>query len=256
MQYGPDHIQPTCELPDSIEIQYSQAFCHLTGLLDKFQDCISKISPLQEEDLLFLLLRRFADSSNVAVYAEIRRPEDIQVYDSTIQEPLVGQPMQGHCHGFNIGSQESMILEGSLSHDTSVIHANLDMNYPKPGEERSPVDTAYTMLPQTPSEVHTTCAVTVNFPATFSIENETVHGLELLPASPPEYTGPSEWTEISPEHDWAQLPFEFQPPSFRIHRCHHSGVERGGEDEAFELPLGFPEVVQHVEEACSDVRIT
>lgn len=46
--------------------------------------------PLQEEDLLFLLLRRFADTSEADVYAEIRRPHDVQIYDSTIQEPLVG----------------------------------------------------------------------------------------------------------------------------------------------------------------------
>ena len=67
-------------------------FCHLNELLNKVQDCISEMSPLQEEDLLFLLLRRFADSSNATVYAEIRRLDDIQVYDSTIKEPLVSRP--------------------------------------------------------------------------------------------------------------------------------------------------------------------
>ncbi|KAF2633022.1 hypothetical protein BU25DRAFT_454154 [Macroventuria anomochaeta] len=191
------------------------------------------MSPLQEEDLLFLLLRRFADSSDATVYAEIRRSDDVQVYDSTIKEPL-----------------ESMILEGSLSYDTSVIHADLNMNYSNPQEEDSSDETAYTLLPQTPSEVDTTCTVTVNFPATVSIDPPDSSGLP--PGNPPEYSS-LEWTEIRPEHDWAQLPSKLQPPSFRIHRCHHRGVERGGEDDAFELPLGFPEIVQHMEEACNDV---
>jgi hypothetical protein len=93
-QYGPFHVPPSCEIPHCIRIQYSQVFCHLNKLLDKFQDCISEISPLKEEDLLFLLLRRFAHSSNATVYAEIRRPEDVQVYDSAIEEPLVGQLVQ------------------------------------------------------------------------------------------------------------------------------------------------------------------
>ncbi|KZM26580.1 hypothetical protein ST47_g2213 [Ascochyta rabiei] len=197
-------------------------------------NCISEMSPLQEEDLLFLLLRRFADSSDATVYAEIRRSEDVQIYDSTIQEPL-----------------ESMIVEGSLSHDTSVIHADLHTNYAELQQEHLADEPAYTPLPQTPSEVDVTCAVTVNFPATMPIELS--DGLNLCPDSPPEYTDSSEWTEILPEHDWTQLPAKFQPPSFRIHRCHHRGVERGGEDDAFELPLGFPEILQHMEETCDDV---
>ncbi|UPX14875.1 uncharacterized protein EKO05_0005346 [Ascochyta rabiei] len=232
--YGPNHIQLTCELPNLIQIQYSQVFCHLTELLNSFQNCISEMSPLQEEDLLFLLLRRFADSSDATVYAEIRRSEDVQIYDSTIQEPL-----------------ESMIVEGSLSHDTSVIHADLHTNYAELQQEHLADEPAYTPLPQTPSEVDVTCAVTVNFPATMPIELS--DGLNLCPDSPPEYTDSSEWTEILPEHDWTQLPAKFQPPSFRIHRCHHRGVERGGEDDAFELPLGFPEILQHMEETCDDV---
>ena len=144
-----------------------------------------------------------------------------------------------------------MVLEGSLNHDTSVIHADLSMNYPSPQEERSSDEVAYTLLPQTPSEVDTTCAVTVNFPATMPVEPP--DSLDLFTDSPPEYPSPAEWTEIWPEHDWAQLPSKLQPPSFRLHRCHHRGVERGGEDDDFELPLGFPEIVHHTEEACSNV---
>ena len=83
-------MSPTCKPPRLIKIQYSQVICRLNELLDKFQDCINEMGPLQEEDLLFLLLRRFADSSDATVYAEIRRSEELQIYDSTIQEPLVG----------------------------------------------------------------------------------------------------------------------------------------------------------------------
>lgn len=112
-------------------------------------------------------------------------------------------------------------------------------------------DTAYSLLPQTPSETDNICAVTVNFPSVIPMGLPDSLGLPI--DNPPEYLSPSESTEIWPEHDWTQLPFKLQPPSFRIHRCHHNGVERGGEDEAFELPLGFPEIVHHMEEAFSDV---
>jgi hypothetical protein len=64
-------------------------FCSITNFLKEYQNCIDQISPLREEDLLFLLLRRFAESSNATVYAEFRRSEDLQVYDSTLHEPLV-----------------------------------------------------------------------------------------------------------------------------------------------------------------------
>ncbi|KAF1363090.1 hypothetical protein EJ07DRAFT_152607 [Lizonia empirigonia] len=253
-QYGPSHEQPNRELPDSIKIQYNRAFCHLSELLDKFQECIGEMSPLKEEDLLFLLLRRFSDASDATVYAEIRRPEHFQIYDSTIKEPLVGQSVQRRCNNLDMELQESTILEGSLSHDTSVINADLIMNYSVPHEERTSGDISYTLLPQTPPETDSTCVVTVNFPAVIPIE--TSNGSELPVADLPEYSSPLSSTEVWPEHDWAQLPSKFQPPSFRIHRCHHSGVERGGEDEAFQLPLGFPEIVQHMEEACEDVFST
>jgi hypothetical protein len=48
---------------------------------------------------------------------------------------------------------------------------------------------------------------------------------------------------IDPIHNWEVLPGKLQPPTFRVHRCHHPGVERGGGNEEFELPFGFPEVV-------------
>lgn len=35
------------------------------------------------------------------------------------------------------------------------------------------------------------------------------------------------------------MPFKFQLLSFHVYQCHHRGVERGGEDEAFRLPSGF-----------------
>lgn len=150
--------------------------------------------------------------------------------------------------------QESTILESTLSHDTSVVNADLIMNYSVPDEERTLDDITYTPLPQTPSEIDTTCVVTINFPAVLPIK--TSDGSELPVANLPGYSSPPGGTEVWPEHNWSQLPFKFQPPSFRVHRCHHSGVERGGEDEAFELPLGFPEIVQHMGEACENVFST
>jgi hypothetical protein len=40
----------------------------------------------------------------------------------------------------------------------------------------------------------------------------------------------------------------------RVHRCHHPRVERGGENDEFELPFGFPEVIQHVQDTPEYVR--
>jgi hypothetical protein len=47
--------------------------------------------PLHEQDVLFLLLSRYAQASQADVYMEIRRPGDFHVYDSTILEPLVSK---------------------------------------------------------------------------------------------------------------------------------------------------------------------
>jgi hypothetical protein len=82
--------QQSCDLPESVDVRYSQVSCHLIRLLRTYQHCIDQMSPLTEEDILFVLLRRFSDSSNASVYAEIRTPNNIQIYDSTIEEPMVG----------------------------------------------------------------------------------------------------------------------------------------------------------------------
>jgi hypothetical protein len=104
---------------------------------------------------------------------------------------------------FDIEVQKSVVLEGSLSHDTSIIHADLSMDYREPQGQRIPGDKAYTLLPETPSETHTTCTVTVNFPAVMPIENS--DSLELPLANPPEYTSPADWAEVRSEHNWAEL---------------------------------------------------
>jgi hypothetical protein len=57
----------------------------------EYQACLLKIEPLHEEDVLILLLSRYAKSSGTGVYLEIRRPGDVQVYDSEISEPDVSQ---------------------------------------------------------------------------------------------------------------------------------------------------------------------
>jgi hypothetical protein len=147
-----------------------------------------------------------------------------------------------------------MVLESSLSHDTSVVHADLSMECSQHQEGEVSEYTTYTPLPQIPDEPDTDCAVTVNFPATFAIDVS--HSLDYRPEGSLEHCNQSEWTNVPLEHDWAQLPVELQPPSFCVHRCHHVGVERGGEDRAFELPLGFPEVVQYVDEVSEHVCYT
>lgn len=54
---------------------------------------MTSINPLREEDVLFLLLRQYAEASGAEVYAEIRRPKDVQIYDSRVAEPTVSQDL-------------------------------------------------------------------------------------------------------------------------------------------------------------------
>lgn len=72
-----------------VDVQYSQAFGDIEKLICEYHACLNKIKPLHEEHVLFLLLSRFAQSTGVGVYLEIKRPDDIQVYDSELSEPRV-----------------------------------------------------------------------------------------------------------------------------------------------------------------------
>jgi hypothetical protein len=74
---------------DLVDVQYSQAFGEVAQLLCEYQACLLKIKPLQEEDFLYLLLNRYAQSTGVGVYLKIRRPTEVQIYYSDIPEPHV-----------------------------------------------------------------------------------------------------------------------------------------------------------------------
>lgn len=76
---------------------------------------------------------------------------------------------------------------------------------------------------------------------------------------PPAYSGSRPAVAVAETvtvTDWGTLPEKLQPPAFSVHRCHHSGVEHGGEDSAFELPVGMPEAIHHLSESRKHVRIT
>jgi hypothetical protein len=70
-------------------VEYSQAFDDVAHLMCEYQACLQKIKPLLEEDVLFLLLSQYAQKTRTRVYMEIRRPSDIQVFDSELPEPYV-----------------------------------------------------------------------------------------------------------------------------------------------------------------------
>jgi hypothetical protein len=70
-------------------VEYSHAFGNVGHLICKCQSCLEKIKPLQEEDILFLLLDRYVKSTGNGVYIKIKQPPDIQVYDSDVKEPMV-----------------------------------------------------------------------------------------------------------------------------------------------------------------------
>ena len=152
--------------------------------------------------------------------------------------------------------QESRALESSLGRDLSILQADLTFHYPRLAEEEHSEnvvsDAAYPLISQSLFESKMACSIAMNFPS--PVCTDLPEEVTSQPSDdPPDYLHSPEWTEIWPDHDWAELPPKIQPPSFRVHRCHHVGVERGGEDNAFELPLGFPELMQHMNEAFRDV---
>jgi hypothetical protein len=102
-------------------------------------------------------------------------------------------------------------------------------------------------VPQSQPVLPNVFAVTVNFP-----DMRLFHAVD----NPPEYSSQPQLPEfeiIAPIHDWEIIPGKLQPPTFRVHRCHHPGVECGDENDDFELPFGFPEAVQHVQDSPDNV---
>jgi hypothetical protein len=81
--------KPPVDVPHVLDVQYIQTFSRVARLMSEYQACLRDIQPLQEEDILYLLLDRFAQASEAGVYLEIRRQGDVQIYDSDMSEPQV-----------------------------------------------------------------------------------------------------------------------------------------------------------------------
>ncbi|KAH8714090.1 hypothetical protein GQ44DRAFT_776090 [Phaeosphaeriaceae sp. PMI808] len=109
---GSGFVPPELEGPQIVDAQYTQIFGNITNFLTEYQTYSSTMHPLSGENLLFLLLHRFAETSGATVYTKIRRSEDVQVYDSIIAAP-----------------SEAVSLETYLSHDLGVVHAELTLDY-------------------------------------------------------------------------------------------------------------------------------
>jgi hypothetical protein len=98
-------------------------------------------------------------------------------------------------------------------------------------------------------------SITVNFPEMFAELRPCNPSLSICVAEPPVYQlyqHQQQDSRASPV-DWVEIPEKLQPPEFRVHRCHHRGVERSGEGAAFELPFGFPEIVHHLDSTPQNV---
>jgi hypothetical protein len=215
------------DVPHILDLQYSQAFSEVAQLICEYQACLLKIKPMQEQDILYLLLDRFAQSTGVGVYLEIRTPKEVQIYDSEIPEPQVSQISSLPLSSANEEKHTAMMQE-HITHGIGALNAEVSTD--------SPYD-----LPLNGSIVG---AVTVNFPnmSLFNpIDSPPTYSLSIRSPLP-------EVNILTPIHDQEVLPGKLQPPTFRVHRCHHPGVERGSENNEFELPFGFPEVVQHVQD--------
>ncbi|KAF2844475.1 hypothetical protein T440DRAFT_559586 [Plenodomus tracheiphilus IPT5] len=223
---------PTSPVDQSqhVAVEYSQAFGDVGHLICEYQACLEKIKPLQEEDVLFLLLSRYARSTGSGVYLEIRKSSDLQVYDSELAEPH-------HTAG----------MQENLAFGSGVVNALVSMDTDAPLSINSQEENfLYEPIPQTPSLDTAECTVTINFPDMLLVN-------EAVPYLPPAYptTQQQQDQQIDQDidmriSDWGLLPKQLQPPSFRVHRCHHEGMELGGEGDESELPEGFPEAVKQI----------
>jgi hypothetical protein len=84
------------------DLQYSQAFANIGGLVQEYRSCITSINPLREEDVLFLLLRQYAEASGADVYAEIRRPKDVQPTSAVIMHGYAASTVPTTCQSTRI----------------------------------------------------------------------------------------------------------------------------------------------------------
>lgn len=73
----------------SVDVELSQTFRNIGDLIAAYKVCLEQIGPVAEENILFLLMDRFAKSAHVRVYVEIERPGHMQVYDSEAILPPV-----------------------------------------------------------------------------------------------------------------------------------------------------------------------
>ncbi|KAI1514775.1 hypothetical protein A1F96_10208 [Pyrenophora tritici-repentis] len=213
-----------------VDIQFKQAFNNIERLIREYEEFLQSASPLDEEDILFLLLKRYSQSSGSSVYMEIKRPGEVQIYDSSIAEP-----------------PNVLIVGEHIAHASGVTNAEFNLLSPQDTSlDQEPEPFLYVPIPQSPSTVFSECSVIINFPEMLLLSSIQDDDAVVVSEDPPAYSGSEPHDHEVTIHDWAQLPEKFQPPSFCVHRCHHDGVEHGSEDEAFELPFGFPEVIHHL----------
>jgi hypothetical protein len=197
------------------------------------------------------------------VYTEIGRPGNVQVYDSEIAEPHVSSqaPSVRMRHKKLTSREHTADLQDHLAQGCGIVNARIPTSVRDPAayadSQYVSEDGFYTLIPQSPTSAEVTarvssdrgCAVTVNFPDMV---------LTTPPgdvAVPPPYPGLPRQHAIhaSSVSEWGCLPQKFQPPAFRVHRCHHAGLELGSEGDAFELPACFPEAIQHMSETPQSV---
>ncbi|EOA87087.1 uncharacterized protein SETTUDRAFT_31388 [Exserohilum turcica Et28A] len=227
IECGAGAARPTTGESCIVNVQSKQAFGNIEQLICAYQRLLETIDPLDEEDIIFLLLSRFSRSTGTSVYVEIKRPSGVQIFDSTMVEPSYTSPIRDY-----------MVCTPSVV--TAEFHV-------PPSNNISP-EVLHVSDNRQPSTAEFGCSVTINFP-----EMSTAVPVSNLTSStnadchPTHNYDPSENDMLHPVTDWGSLPAKLQPPAFRVHRCHHRGMERGGEQEAFELPFGFPEVIQHVQ---------
>jgi hypothetical protein len=153
-------------------------------------------------------------------------------------------------------------MQEHLAYGDGVVNARFSMDTDHPiadnyrGATSQNEEFSYLPIPQTPSVEAAECTVTVNFPDMLLSDSAVINNPPAYPITLRDQSLQAEHAINVPVHDWKLLPEKLQPPSFRVHRCHHTGMELGRGGNEFELPNGFPEAIKHISEVPEHVSIS
>jgi hypothetical protein len=225
-------------------VEYSHAFGDVEHLICEYQSCLKKIKPLLKEDVLFLLLDGYAKSTGNGVYIEIKRPTDIQFYDSDVKEPMVRFE---HLHvprrTLKFRKQTAAHLEQMTYGSPGVSNTYITSDTHEDYKSSTAVDVAEQQGSiWTSSNDAAEVTITLNFPDMLVVE-DTVSSNNGLPPYTSALQDHREFQECIDGGREAEAPQTFE---VEVHRCHHEGIESQNESDGSQLPVGFSDAIQRM----------